>query len=955
MLKYILHENPNKKPHVKYHDTHASRIRSFKTNTNGAKKERAYMIYFFLFSLLFASSSSSSSSSSSMTTHEGKEGGIFVPMPPPIPEDFDGDVYVHTEKYEYTHHFDDENDDISIKSASGNGGRRRRVETEEEEEEDDDEQRSKIPLLNSAFYSKQQKRKREEKEKMTFKALKNAREALERAKNGKTSELERNLETLGRYLEDMESVLSGKGDDDGSIVVADLTKKKEDYIDVKNNGGGGRHSSHLSRKSYSTDDNKYQRRNDDENGKRLLRLASVQKFPHPITSVRFTRHRERDLRMEIYDTKGDRDDETVQTGIKTTMKVMPGVDDVVPKIVLVADEKGTLFALDVKSGEILCKHDVEKSGRNAITTIESYAVAQNDSNGGSSSSSSNSAGSSKGKSSEKAVDTRIVVGRADGSVTFFTMSLDGGDESNDGSPASLRHCGTFTPTTTMATMETGSSRSKKQSFTSEALSQRHEEEKQGRDVAVVASYVAMLHNGERRVIVANGKGMITILKEDKDTSAINNNAKVILSEESTFTSEQTNIRGRIVSFQSVMPSKAKRKRLRQQKQHREKTDIMAITSRGEILILSLSLSSDLSSFEVVPCTAPGGHVRTAFDAVSDGDFEPTSLKNSAHVVLDASQLAYLKVTGRENLDKEEEDRTTPHYSCLLSSARPLKFGLSLLSSSSSSSPEDKEAENLTTIKVISLRDGVTVLSTSPSSFSPSSPSSSTLFNGIRAYETNTDFKTRGGDEATYFAKDGVKFSWRDVLYDITKGEEDGEQLDNIENANANAAIIAATGDGRRTIALALPSHPSVLIFYRWQGGMSELERNRALMRQQHHKNAYSASDTVFNAFTRVLESKITPAVLVGLVSYYTFFVKNKDAAVRINERARIDYAKLMHTARQQQLQNGDPPQFKRDSRKLYREFDPKKFRREVLVPIEKMKMTSKSKTTVVKDEAPAGA
>ena len=906
------------------------------------------MIYLFLFSLLFASSSSS------MTTHEGKEDGIFVPMPPPIPEDFDGDVYVHTEKYEYTHRFGDENDDISIKSASGNGRRRRRAETEEEEE--DDEQRSKIPLLNSAFYSKQQKRKREEKEKMTFKALKNAREALERAKNGKTSELERNLETLGRYLEDMESALSGGDEDDGSIVVSDLTKKKEDYIDDKNNGGSGRHSSHLSRKIYSSDDNKYQRRNDDENRKRLLRLASVQKFPHPITSVRFTRHRERDLRMEIYDTKGDRDDETVQTGIKTTMKVMPRVDDLVPKIALVGDEKGTLFALDVKSGEILCKHDVEKSGRNAITTIESYAVAENDSNGGSSNSSSNSAGSSKGKSSEKAVDTRIVVGRADGSVTFFTMSLeDSGDESIGGSPASLRHFGTFTPTTTMATMETGSSRSKKQSFTSEALSQRHEEEKQGRDVAVVASYVAMLHNGERRVIAANGKGTITILKEDKNTSAKNNNPKVVLSEESTFTSEQTNVRGRIVSFQSVMPSKAKRKRLRQQKQHREKTDIMAITSHGEILVLSLSLSSDLSSFEVVPCTAPGGHVRTAFDAVSDGDFEPTSLKNSARVVLDASQLAYLKVIERENVDKEEENRTTPRYSCLLSSARPLKFGLSLLSSSSSSLPEDKEAENLTAIKVISLRDGVTVLSTSPSSFSPSSPSSSTLFNGIRAYETNTDFKTRSGDEATYFAKDGVKFSWRDVFYDITKGEEDGEQLDNIENADANAAIIAATGDGRRTIALALPSHPSVLIFYRWQGGMSELERNRALMRQQHRKSAYSASDTVFNAFTRVLESKITPAVLVGLVSYYTFFVKNKDAAVRINERARIDYAKLMHTARQQQLQNGDPPQFKRDSRKLYREFDPKKFRREVLVPKEKMKMTSKSKTTVVKDEAPAGA
>ena len=43
--------------------------------------------------------------------------------------------------------------------------------------------------------------------------LRNAKSALENAKNGKTSELERNLETLGNYLEDMESVLSGgKGD-----------------------------------------------------------------------------------------------------------------------------------------------------------------------------------------------------------------------------------------------------------------------------------------------------------------------------------------------------------------------------------------------------------------------------------------------------------------------------------------------------------------------------------------------------------------------------------------------------------------------------------------------------------------------------------------------------------------------------------------------------------------------
>jgi len=921
------------------------------------------MIFFFLFSLLFASSSSSSST----TTHEGKEGGIFVPMPPPIPEDFDGDVYVHTEKYEYTHHLDDENDDISIKSASGNGRRRRRAETEEEEE-DDDEQRSKIPLLNSAFYSKQQKRKqqqkrkREEKEKMLFKALKNAREALERAKNGKTSELERNLETLGRYLEDMESALSGGDDDDGSIVVSDLTKKKEDYIDDKNNGGSGRHSSHLSRKIYSSDDNKYQRRNDDENRKRLLRLASVQKFPHPITSVKFTRHRERDLKMEIYDNnKSERvDDETntMRTKSRTMMKVMARVDDIVPKIALVGDEKGTLFALDVKSGEILCKYDLEKSGRNAITTIESYAVADDSSDDDSS----KNKGSKKSKSGEKVVDTRIILGRADGSVTFLTMRLEEDGDENNGSTASLTHFGTITP---KAMTETTSN--EKKGSTSEALSQRREKENQGRDVAVVATHVAVLHNGERRVIVANGKSTVTIIKEAaKDTN--DDETKVILGEDLTYTSEQMNTRGRIMSFQSVLLSKTKRKRLRQQKQHREKTDIMAITSRGEIVILSLSLSSELSSFEVVSCTTPGSHSRTPFETVSDGAFEPTSSTNSARVVLDASQLAYLKVTERDNDDDEKEERSTKgnHYSCSLSSARPLKFGLSLLSSSSSSSLADKEAEDLMTFKIVSLRDGVAVFSASlPSSSSPHPP----LFNGIRAYETNTDFKTRSDDGESYFAKDGVKFSWRDVLYDITKGEEeDGERLsDDTDDDDANAALITATGDGRRTLAFALPSHPSVLVFYRWQGGMSELERNRALMRRQQRKNAqHSASSftTVFDAFTRLLESKITPALLVGVVSYYTFFVKNKDAAVKLNERARIDYANMMHTAREQQQQqrqyqqNGrDSPQFKRrDSRKLYREFDPKKFRKEVLVPKEQMKMKMRSKQMKTDDEnAPAGA
>jgi len=641
------------------------------------------------------------------------------------------------------------------------------------------------------------------------------------------------------------------------------------------------------------------------------------------------------------------------------MKVMARVDDIVPKIALVGDEKGTLFALDVKSGEILCKYDLEKSGRNAITTIESYAVADDSSDDDSS----KNKGSKKSKSGEKVVDTRIILGRADGSVTFLTMRLEEDGDENNGSTASLTHFGTITPKTMTETTS-----NVKKGSTSAALSQRRERENQGRDVAVVATHVAVLHNGERRVIVANGKSTVTIIKEAaKDTN--DDAKKVILGEDLTYTSEQMNTRGRIMSFQSVLLSKTKRKRLRQQKQHREKTDIMAITSRGEIVILSLSLSSELSSFEVVSCTTPGSHARTPFETVSDGAFEPTSSTNSARVVLDASQLAYLKVTEREdNDDDEKEERSTKgnHYSCSLSSARPLKFGLSLLSSSSSSSPADKEAEDFMTFKIVSLRDGVAVFSASlPSSSSPHPP----LFNGIRAYETNTDFKTRSDDDETYFAKDGVKFSWRDVLYDIMKGEEeDGERLsDDTDDDDVNAALITATGDGRRTIAFALPSHPSVLVFYRWQGGMSELERNRALMRRQQRKNAqHSASSftTVFDAFTRLLESKITPALLVGVVSYYTFFVKNKDAAVKLNERARIDYANMMHTAREQQQQqqqyqqNGrDSPQFKRrDSRKLYREFDPKKFRKEVLVPKEQMKMKMRSKQMKTDDEnAPAGA
>lgn len=867
-------------------------------------------------------------------TIDDEENGFFVvPVPPPIPSDFAGDVYEHPERTT-------EEKNNFVKAASGARRRRRR---------DEDDGNDKIPLLtNSALYYEKQQQERERR--MIIKnVLRNAKSALEKAKNGKTSELERNLETLGKYLEDMESVLSG-GKGEGVVRKDDVND--DDIGD--DGGGGGAYSSDLSSRKSSATGSKYHRDNNEENAKiRLMRLASVQKFPHPITSVKFTRHRERDLKMEIYDNKSERvDDETTMrtTKSRTMMKVMARVDDIVPKIALVGDEKGTLFALDVKSGEILCKHDLEKSGRNAITTIESYAVADDSSDDDSSSK-----GSKKSKSGEKVVDTRIILGRADGSVTFLTMRLEEDGDENNGSTASLTHFGTITPKTMTETTS-----NEKKGSTSEALSRRREKENQGRDVAVVATHVAVLHNGERRVIVANGKSTVTIIKEAAKDN--NDEKKVILGEDLTYTSEQMNTRGRIMSFQSVLLSKTKRKRLRQQKQYREKTDIMALTSRGEIVILSLSLSSDLSSFEVVSCTTPGSHSRTPFETVSDGAFEPTSSTNSARVVLDASQLAYLKVTEREdNDDDEKEERSTKgnHYSCSLSSARPLKFGLSLLSSSSSSSPADKEAEDLMTFKIVSLRDGVAVFSASlPSSSSPHPP----LFNGIRAYETNTDFKTRSDDDETYFAKDGVKFSWRDVLYDITKGEEeDGERLsDDTDDDDVNAALITATGDGRRTIAFALPSHPSVLAFYRWKGGMSELERNRALMRRQQRKNAQNSASsftTVFDAFTRVLESKITPAILVGVVSYYTFFVKNKDATVKLNERARIDYANMMHTAQQQQQQqqyqqNGrDSPQFKRrDSRKLYREFDPKEFRKEVLVPKEKMKMMTTSKQMKTGDE-----
>ena len=99
----------------------------------------------------------------------------------------------------------------------------------------------------------------------------------------------------------------------------------------------------------------------------------------------------------------------------------------------------------------------------------------------------------------------------------------------------------------------------------------------------------------------------------------------------------------------------------------------------------------------------------------------------------------------------------------------------------------------------------------------------------------------------------------------------------------------------------------------------------------------------------MLESKITPVIVVGFVSYYTLFVKNKDAAVKFNERARMDAVDDAHGSTS--TKNRDPSQQLLDSRKLYREFDPKKFRKEVLVPKEKMKKMAKSNA----DNAPSGA
>ena len=105
------------------------------------------------------------------------------------------------------------------------------------------------------------------------------------------------------------------------------TRSGNDNDDDNRNNDGLYSSSHVSLKSASR---KYYQ-NGEKNGDSatdLLRLASVQKFPHPITSVKFTRHRERDLKMEIYN-KGGRVDGTTKTN---KMKVMARVDDIVRRL-----------------------------------------------------------------------------------------------------------------------------------------------------------------------------------------------------------------------------------------------------------------------------------------------------------------------------------------------------------------------------------------------------------------------------------------------------------------------------------------------------------------------------------------------------------------------------------------------------------------------------------------------
>ena len=81
---------------------------------------------------------------------------------------------------------------------------------------------------------------------------------------------------------------------------------------------------------------------------------------------------------------------------------MARVDVTVPKIALVGDEEGTLFALDVASGEILRKHDAERVTAMSIhddLNLTQFLTLSDINSSGSSSGS----GSSKGRSSNEKI------------------------------------------------------------------------------------------------------------------------------------------------------------------------------------------------------------------------------------------------------------------------------------------------------------------------------------------------------------------------------------------------------------------------------------------------------------------------------------------------------------------------------------------------------------------------
>jgi len=842
-------------------------------------------------------------------------------MPPEIPKDFQGDVYEHTRnnnnrrKMKDDYNLNEEEQTFEYESCANERERNLRTGPEgggfrvfpkmptsadevEDEDEDEDE--------NSEI-SKRDERLRE--------LVREMRARVDLLDSGNVRDLSENLGEVREYLESIEKVLDipTSSSSSASRMFKGNENRKKRTVDIYDRKFAKNEDSGLTKtkkrrfmrsfSSFSSSSSSLLLSSTagvlgtdvhNSRSKKLLRLDSVQKFPNRITSIKFTRHRDRDLKMEIYGEF-----------VEQSTKVVPRIDDVVPKIALVGDERGSLFALDVKSGEILARHDYLENAHHhyasaaAITSIESYVIISN-------SSSSSSSSSNKKFNSF----TRIVLGRAGGSVTFLTMEMNMNDNKKNGGRivASLKDFSSLEATTLFAKKmrKEGTTSSK---ASSEALSRiKQNSYKLSSDTArIVASHVAVLSDGERRVILANGKGEVVVLKEFEEKVVID---VVIYSANDVV---ETKLRGRIVSFQSIAPS-VSLKLKQEESSLKTKADVVVagMTSAGEVLLVSLSSSSMKSSttFEKITCDVPE-RKNNVFSL--DGDFEPNSSSattmTTARVVLSASKLAYLEI-------KENEDQ---HFKCSISRERPLKFGISLRKSSA----ENNDDENDTTaaendVKVVSLRDGVAVFS---KSF------------GIRAYETNNDF-TNSNDESDdilllkkpnekKFAKDGAKFSWAEVLYDVTEGEDAYGDDDDDDNENdLHTKNVVATGDGRRTIAFALSDFPSVLVFYRWQGGMSEIARTKLVMRQRQRDAIYSSTDAIIEMFAKILESKITATALVFIVAYHTYFFKTTTTTTSNAQKTKVisSYEK-----------NTDPIELKRDSRKIYREFDAKQFRKDHLM------------------------